>query len=181
MAKNPFSGLVNDDFKKLHRDAINHLLESSVGGRTCEISYGITSYVECDTCGGATQTQTSLQNNVFQHGGRVPFHAQTCATCNSTGKKPVEQTENVTMFPIWGAFDITKELVPIQADDVQSPQDLVLTIGDIGITPKLRRAKEIIINTDVEGLIRYRCEKVGEPKPAGFGDDWVVATWRRLG
>jgi hypothetical protein len=50
------------------------------------------------------------------------------------------------------------------------------------MTPKLQRAKDIIVATEVSGFFKHRYERMSEPTPIGLGNnEFVLCTWRRAG
>ena len=50
------------------------------------------------------------------------------------------------------------------------------------MTPKLQRAKEIIVATEISGFFKHRYERVSEPSPIGLGNnEFVLCNWRRMG
>ena len=83
----------------------------------------------------------------FLNGGSIPFPFGTiCPLCNGAGKRPVESSEGVHLMVI---FD-PKEFMDIGT--INSPDGLIQTMAKKEMTPKLQRANQIIVSTDVSGF-----------------------------
>jgi hypothetical protein len=105
--------------------------------------------------------------------------------CNGEGRAADEQTEELYLCVIWdnkfwlqmGAF-LNRASQSAHTADAQ-----VMTFSKFATThDKLRRAKEIIFDTDIELSTRQRYVKLGEPLPCGFGaSDYVGAFWKKAG
>ena len=65
---------------------------------------------------------------------------------------------------------------------VNTADGYIQTLATISMTPKLQRAKEIVVATDISGFFTHRYQRVSEPLPIGFGNnEFVLCTWRRGG
>ena len=65
---------------------------------------------------------------------------------------------------------------------VNSADGFIQTLAKKEMTPKLQRAKEIIVATDISGFFSHRYQRVGEPSPIGLGNnEFVLCMWRRTG
>ena len=172
----PFSGIITSGFKTIFNNAISSLLEDNALTISCTLSYGVTKYESCVNCVYDPIGQKS--SNRFQNGGPVPFPFQgICPMCNGGGKRPVESSENVKLAVIFEPRDF------IALDThVNTADGYIQTLAKKAMTPKLRRAKEIIVATDISGFFSHRYERASEPTPLGLGNnEFVVCSWRRLG
>jgi len=173
---NAFSGIINSDFKNLFNNAISALLYDDSCTLPCTLYYGVTKYEDCVNCVYDPIGQKS--SNRFQDGGPVPFpFGSICPMCNGNGKKPVETSEDINLMIIWNI----KEFVNFGTVN-DGTDDMIQTITFATNTPKLIRAKEIIVANDIEGYTRHRFERASMPKPCGLGNTtFVECIWKRSG
>jgi len=176
MATNPFSGIITSSFKSLFNNAISALLEDSAGTVACTLSYGVTKYESCVNC--IYDPIGRKSSNRYQNGGPVPFpFGGICPMCNAAGKKPVETYENVNLMVIFEPRQFLGISTP-----TNTPDGYIQTVGKKEMTPKLQRAKEIVVSTDLSGFFPHRYQRADEPTPIGLGNnEFVVCTWRRAG
>ena len=175
MAKNYFAGIINSDLKNLFNDAIKALLEDSGATVPCTLYYGITKWESCSNC--LYDPIGRKSSNRFQDGGSVPFpFGGVCPVCNGAGKRPLIKTENIYLAVI---FDY-KQFMSMSAP-VNNPEGLIQTIGKKETTPKIKRAKEIQVATDIAAYSDHRFQRVSEPEPVGFGNsEFVICNWKRV-
>ena len=50
MAINPFSGIIDSNFKSIFNDAISSMLDSTACTVPCTLKYGVTKYDSCANC-----------------------------------------------------------------------------------------------------------------------------------
>lgn len=171
---NTFSGIISSDFKQLFTDAISALLYDDALTVPCKLYYGTTRYEDCSNCVYDPIGQKS--SNKFQDGGPVPFpFGNICPMCNGQGKRGVETTDDINLMIIWNE----KEFV--NAGTVANPDGMIQTITFVSNISKLKRAKEIIINTDQASYARYRYQRASEPQPCGFSSEFIECMWKRSG
>ena len=173
---NPFSGIIDSSFKSVFNNAISALLEDDSLTIACTLEYGITKYEDCVNCLYDPIGQKS--SNRSQHGAPVPFPFGTiCPLCNGDGKKPVTSSENVNLAVIFEPKQFLEMSAPVNTAD-----GYIQTLAKKAMTPKLQRAKEIIVATDVSGFFTHRYQRVSEPLPIGLGNnEFEICTWRRGG
>ena len=173
---NPFSGIVDDSFKSLFNNAITAILEDDALTVSCTLDYGVTRYESCVNCLYDPIGQKS--SNRFQHGGPVPFPFGTiCPLCSGGGKRPITSSENVNLAVIFEPRQFLEMSTPVNTAD-----GYIQTLARRIMTPKLQRAKEIIVSTDSSGFFSHRYQRVSEPLPIGLGNnEFVLCTWRRAG
>lgn len=172
---NPFSGIISNNFKQLFNNAISALLYDDSLTLPCTIYYGVTKYEDCVNCNYDVVGRKS--SNTYQSGGPVPFFMGTiCPMCNGEGKRAVETTEDLNLMIIWDQKSF------INSNTVNIPQGTIQTITFNYNTPKLKRAKEIIVATDIAKYARHRYERISEPQPCGLGNsDFVECMWKKTG
>ena len=110
-------------------------------------------------------------------GGPIPFPmGSICPMCNGDGKRPVVSTENISLMVIWNSTEFMNQTTV--ADD---SQDRIQTITFKENTPKLVRAESLIVATGISAYTQHRYQRMGSPRPCGFGDtDFVECVWKRL-
>lgn len=172
---NLFSGIISSDFKQLFTDAISALLYDDSLTLPCTIYYGVTKYDDCVNC--VFDPIGNKSSNKFQDGGPLPFpFGNICPLCNGAGKKAVETSETINLMVIWD----TKKF--LNAGTVANPDGLIQTVTFADNTPKLKRAKEIVVATDIASYDKHRYERCSEPQPCGFrSTDFVECLWRKSG
>ena len=173
---NPFSGIIDSSFKSVFNNAISAILADDALTVSCTLEYGITKYEDCVNCLYDPIGQKS--SNRFQNGGPVPFpFGSLCPLCNGNGKKPVTSSENVNLAVIFEPRQFLEMSTPVNTAD-----GYIQTLANKNMTPKLQRAKEIIVATDVSGFFSHRYQRVSEPTPIGLGNnEFVLCMWRRSG
>jgi len=172
---NPFSGIINNNFKQLFTNAISALLYDDSCTLPCKLYYGATRYEDCVNCVYDPIGQKSA--NRFQDGGPSPFpFGGICPMCNGAGKRSVETTEEINLMVI---FDHDQFM---NRGTVADPAGMIQTVTFASNTPKLKRAKEIVVATDITSYGRHRYERVTEPQPCGFrSEDFVECLWKKSG
>lgn len=175
---NPFSGIITQGFKDLHKNMIDALLEDSALTRPCRLVYSSTKYDDCPNC-----IYDSLGNRSSgrydSSTGTIPFNlGARCPVCNGAGRIATEETEDDIYLCIlwdykqWINFDVS----------TQSPKGKVQTLSKIELAPKLKRTNKIIFATDVEPYIRHTFERDSEPQPCGLGaNNYITVLWKRIG
>ena len=173
---NPFSGIIDSSFKSVFNNAISAILADDALTIPCTLEYGITKYEDCVNCLYDPIGQKS--SNRFQDGGPAPFPFGTiCPLCNGNGKKPVTSSENVNLAVIFEPRQFLEMSTPVNTAD-----GYIQTLANKIMTPKLQRAKEITVATDVSGFFSHRYQRVSEPTPIGLGNnEFVLCMWRRSG
>jgi hypothetical protein len=177
MTTNPFSGIITQGLKDLHKNMIDSLLEDTALTRPCRLIYSSTKYDDCPNC--IYDPVGKRSSNRHQPGGPVPFQfGARCPVCNGVGRIPYEESEDDIYLCIlwdykqWINFDVT----------VQSPAGKVQTLSKIELAPKLKRANQIILATDIEEYAKHRFQRDGEPQPCGFGaNNYISVLWKRIG
>ena len=173
---NPFSGIIDSNFKTVFNNAISAILDDGALTIGCTLSYGVTKYDDCPNCVFDPIGRKSA--NRFQDGGPVPFpYGGLCPLCNGGGRKGVESTEDIKVAVIFDPRQFLEIKTP-----VNTPDSFIQTLAKKEMTPKFQRAKEIIVATEISGFFTHRYQRVNEPTPIGLGNnEFVICTWRRSG
>lgn len=175
MTINPMSGIITPGLKSLFNNAISAMLYDDACTIPCQISYGITKYEDCPNC--IASPIGSQPANRYQDGGPIPFpFGSICPMCNGEGKKGIVTTEDLNLMVIWDQKDF------FQVGTVNTPEGDIQTMTFADRTPKLKRAKELIVATNIGSYSTHRFERITDPVPCGLdADQFVVCTWKRLG
>lgn len=126
-------------------------------------------------------------SNRYKSGGPIPFpDGQTCPHCNGEGRVGDEQTEDVYLCVLWENkfwLDTGRSGDNRPSQSAHTADAQVMTFSKFDDTfDKLRRAKEVIFDTDVELSSRQRYVKLGEPLFCGLGAaNYAVAYWKKAG
>lgn len=169
-----FDGIITTELKTLYRDAIDALLRSDGLTLPCRFIYGGTKYTLCPNC--KFNSMTGKSNNVYVSGGAQPFYHGQCPMCGGEGKIPSEATEPVNLAVIWDY----RRWLPMGVH-VESPDGMIQTISSMDLIDQIKKAKEVIIDTNIEKYVRHRFMRASEPNPAGFGsDDYILTLWKRV-
>lgn len=106
---------------------------------------------------------TKQATDIWRTGTSVrPGNVNICSLCGGNGQMAVPQTETITLlcnFDVkpWDNFD-----VPAQTD-FRRPAGLCITKGFITDLPKVKRAINAVLATNVEPYLRYSYQLHGEP------------------
>jgi len=178
-----FDGIITSSFKDLHKDAIDALLEDTALTVPCRLYYGETKWTDCPNCD--FDVMGGKSSNRYTAGGPVAFpNGQMCPYCHGKGRTQDEQTEEVYLAVIWD-MKLWMKLGGIGSSVASASSNtkdsFAQTLSKFSTTyDKLRRANEIIFDTDVETSVELRFTRIGEPQPCGLGaSNFVVAMWKR--
>ena len=173
---NPFLGIITSELKTLYNNAIDSLLADDGLTKPCQLIYGGTKNSLCPNC--VYDPINRKSTNRYKAGGLYPFSSgQICPHCNGIGLIGVESTETVYLAIIWDYKQWRKF-----GFNILSPDGLVVTVCNIDKLPDIKRAKEIIIDTNIQAYVKHRFVREGEPNPMGFGETRYIATlWKRAG
>lgn len=171
---NLFSGIITSEFKQLFNDAISALLYDSACTLSCTLYYGITKHEACANCVYDSIGQKSA--NRYQDGGPAPFPFGTiCPMCDGRGKRGVESTEDINLMVIWNYREF------IDVGTINNPAGTIQTLTFDEHTPKLKRAKELVVATDITNYSNHRFQRISEPQPCGLGNtEFVSCLWERV-
>ena len=118
-------------------------------------------------------------SNRYQEGGPMPFTVGVCPFCHSQGRTSTESTEVVYMLPVWDM----NEWVGWKGTDARTryPDGGVQTMCSITYLDNVKKAKEIIIDTNIQSYTEHRMSRGGEPSICGFGASLYIHTiWEHM-
>ncbi len=172
---NPFSGIISSDLKLLYTNMIDALLEDEALTLPCRFVYSGTKFIKCPNC--QYNSQTGKSNNIYLSGGPIAFTKGVCPYCTGEGKVPDEDTsESNNLAIIWDY----RKFIPI-AQPIKVVEGTIQTICNISLIAKLKKVKELIVDTNIEKYVRHRFMRDSEPTPAGFGsDNYIITLWKRV-
>ena len=169
-----FTGLLNSNFKTLYKDLITEAIRGfSVN---CRLIYGDTIFTDCQNC--IFDSTSGRSSGRYKNGGPIPFNFGQCPYCRGLGKLATEHTDDISLAPIYNY----KEWLPTAISmGIQNPSGMIQTIGHFEDIDNLRRAKEIIVDTDVLDYVTSRFVLYGEPEILGFGESTFLSViWKRV-
>jgi hypothetical protein len=174
---NPFSGLINSQLKSIFSNVMNAFLAEDGATVPCRLIYPETKLVICPNC--EINPVTGKSSGVYKTGGPKPFTKGPCPVCQGLGKKAEEVDETVYLCVIWDY----KKWLPMPFP-IHTPEGYVQTLSNLTLLPKIKRAKEIVLNSNIEEYVVHRFTRDGEPNPCGccVGDEtFIVTMWKRVG
>lgn len=179
MSTNYFDGIISASFKTIFTDAIDSLLSNTACTVPCQIIDGDTKFTDCPNCQYSPTTGRS--SNKYTVGGPIPFSFGVCPYCKGAGRIPTESTLTIYLALIWNYHDWIN-WTGIDAR-ILSEQGMVQSISKLKDTyTKIKNAKSILLNTDIDKYKHHRFERYGEPNPIGLGSDrYVLTMWKAAG
>lgn len=175
---NPFSGFLNNAYKKIFRQAVQAMLAADGMTVPCKIFYfGVRT--ECTNC--EINLATGKSSGVYKTGGPLPFNNGLCPHCGGDGFVN-DRPEDTIYCCVSFNYKEWKDL----GFSVLTPEGYCVTMSTIDTLPKIKNAEEIIINTGMEGYVRHRFIRQGEPNNIGccLTDDdtaFIATLWKRAG
>ncbi len=171
---NPFDGLISTDFKLMFTNMIDEVIRGT--SVPCRLIYGGAKFTKCPNCNFNSITGKSA--NTYLSGGPIPFSKGICPHCNGDGRIPDENDDDIVNLAV--LWDYRKWFQVGQV--VANPDGMVQTLCSMGLISRLKKAKEIIVDTNLEKYVRHRFIRDGEPTPIGLGDDqYIICMWKRSG
>jgi hypothetical protein len=176
MTNNPFSNLISKELKQLYSNAIDSLIQQGGLSVPCRIKYsGQQNQTLCSNC--IFDPIAKLSSNIYNNTGPNIFNNGTmCPVCGGLGVLSSDSSEIIYMAVI---FD-SKYWLNWSSKTVKIPDGMVQTICLSSFLPKIRNAKEVVFDTNLEMYSNYTYERAGDPNPVGFGDTrYIVTMWSR--
>jgi hypothetical protein len=170
---NPFAGIITSDFKLLHKQAIEALLENTALTVPCEVTLAGTKYTQCVNC--VFDAVSGKSSNRYKSGGPIPFTQGLCPYCNGVGRKQIVTTEDIYLMPIWDSKKWILSNPNLKTADIS-----VQTMSKLSSFALLNRASKIVIDTTNEALKTTDYTRVGDPERIAFGDTtFIITSWKR--
>jgi len=144
-------------------------------GASCDLVYEPIAS-ECNNCIFDPATQKS--SGIYKVGGPISFDNFTvCPICGGDGRSVLEQKENIKLRVYLNQRDWIQTNIKAMVGN-----DVFQIIGYMNDLPKIERAKEIIVHSDLVGIKYWRCEPSSEATPWGFrGNRYFVMFLKRVG
>ncbi len=170
---NPFSGIITAQFKQLHKDMIDAVLEDTALTVACTLIYSGTKPTECSNC--IINNISGKSSGRYKSGGPIPFTNGQCPYCNGLGKIITEATEILYLMPIW---DKSKWILDDPAINVA---DISLqTMSKITTYAALARCSKIKIDNAIENVGVPEFTRLGLPYPIAYGaSNHIITSWKR--
>jgi hypothetical protein len=143
-----------------HEWMADFLLDGETG-HTCTLYYP-SKPTECDNC--LIDPSTGRSSHIYKVGGPIPFQNYTvCPRCGGSGRNVLPQTEEISLRVYWNSKDWIDVGPKFDVAD-----GVAMTIGYMTDLPAMEKAEKILLNTDVQEMRRWLCERMGEAVPHGF-------------
>lgn len=169
---NPFSNLITSDFKDIFTNMIDALLEDDSLTVPCRLIYEGSKWTECNNC--LVSPISGRSASKYRSGGPVAFSGSVCPVCNNIGRIVEHETETIYLAVLW---DYKNWIGNVK---VNSPEGSVQTISKIDTADQIKRANEIVIDTNIENYVKHVFVRNGEPTPYGLGtDSYIFTMWAR--
>jgi len=175
---NPFSNIINQNFKNIFNNAIDTILEQGSLTVKCKLIYS-SSIIEASLCNNCIFDSISLlSSNIYNNTGPQPFpEFGVCPVC--LGKGTIESKNKEEIIPLAVIFD-SKYFLNYNSKSINITTGMVQTLCKMEIINKIRNADEIIFDTNIENYGNYVYQRYGDPEPCGLGDNRYIATlWIR--
>lgn len=173
----PFTNILNSSLKNLYNQAMDAMLSDNGLSVKCSLRYtGANNITYCNNC--IIDSISLLSSNKYNNNGPQPFEeGSICPVCMGVGQiNSLSSIEIVNMICI---FD-SKYWLNWSSKTLNIPNNMVQTICGIDLLPKVRNAKEIIIDNNLAQYGNYIYERAGDPEPVGLDPhQYIITMWKR--
>ena len=165
---------LNEDLIFDHEKICDFLI-TGFPGKVCKLIYEPKD-LECVNC--YLSPDTGVSTSIYKSGGPIPFTNYTmCPYCGGRGRLQTEETENIRLRVY---FNQKQFIQTAQTQHIVISGDTIQVIGYMTDLPKMQRAKEMTVDTQVEGYKEYRFQPLSTPIPWGFMHDrYFTQLWKR--
>ena len=170
---NPFSGLINANFKNTFTNAIDSLLEIGSLTTPCKLYYNSSKDILCYNCIFDPITDTS-SGKFNSYGGTVEFaEGSVCPVCMGLGKKTEDANEIVHMSVILDS----KHWLNTGPDFVQASNIAAQTLCKVELISKINNATHMVL-LDNSMYDNSRYARSGFPTMMGLGShNYILVNW----
>ena len=170
-----FDNIITPEFKQLFKSSIDTLLAQNALTVPCKIQYENTKRNLCYNCEFDPINQKSA--NRPKNNANIYFPINTiCPVCNGFGYVDTTSDETVYLAII---FD-NKYFLNWGSNAINVSDGLVQSICSINLLPKIKEAKQLIIDNNIAGYDHYIYARAGDPQPAGLGsNDYIITMWKK--
>lgn len=173
---NPFTNILNKNFKQLYNNAIDSLLEQNALTIPCRLKYsGQQNSILCHNC--IFDPISKLSSNIYNGTGPNSFNeGTTCPVCAGLGMLRSDAEEIIYMAVL---FD-SKYWLNWSSNTVNISDGMVQSICLSSYMTKIRNANEVVFDTSLESYNNYIYQRAGDPNPIGLGDNrYIITMWQR--
>lgn len=172
---------LTNDVKAITANAIDSLINQL--GKACKLIYP-PKMVPCGNC--IADNVGMKSSNRWLSGGPLPFpDGSLCPLCNGKGFEAQEISESIKLLVTWNPkkfdYPLLQEKPGVQL--VEVPAGTIQTKGFLSDMPRILQSRQLIVQTDIEGMNRYRFFLWGEPVDVSniVQARYCVALWSRNG
>ena len=169
---NPFAGIITSGLKTLHKNMIDALLEDAACTIACTVYYQGSQYDDIP----GTNNPDPIGNKppgIHIHGGPRFGPPRKDVTVD-------QQTETIYLMPVWDMRQWIQ--TPLASTLINNPDGFLQTLSKITTLVTLKRADQLVVDTDLEAKVRHTYTRAGEPEPCGFGaSTHIITMWKRIG
>ena len=173
-----FNDLITPEFKKLFNEAIDTLLAPNSLTVPCKLYFteSVNSSSLCNNC--IYDPISLLSANIYNGSGPVVFNeGQTCPVCLGAGTVTSSVSEYAVDLAV--IFD-SKYWLNWSSKSVNIPDGMIQTLCSSSLLPKVRAAKSLLVDTELNRYGDYIYERAGDPNPLGFGNtNYITTMWKR--
>lgn len=171
-----FNNLLGPEFKKMYKNAIDHLISSQGFGVSCTLVYDSLKKDLCPNC--IFDPILNRSSNVYKNGGPAQFSSNSiCPVCIGNGIIDMSNKETIYLALI---FD-SKYWVNWNSNTVNIPNNKAQSICSIELFPKIQNCKEIILDTTTSGYSNRRYSRINEPEICGLGENrYIITMWEKI-
>ena len=166
------SSVVSDSIIQIYQDGIDTLIDQL--GKNNKLIYDST-IIDCLHC--VVDPLGNKPNSRFKPGGPINYSdGYRCPYCGGDGKTEQEN------------FEILKVLIQFRPKDykkfnisVQNPSALVRTKSFMTDIIKIQKAKEAIMDVQINDILKIKCRKLRDPIPRGLKETrYAITFWERI-
>lgn len=165
----------------MFNDAIDALLYDDSCVRTCTVIYEGSKVQACTNCNYDPIGRKS--SNKWKSGGPLPFPNGTlCPQCGGTGKKMSQSTEDIDLMVIWDSNGWLQGTGSGKnTHTANTGAQTIQTLCASTLFPKITRANELLVDSGIQGYVKLRYRRMGDPEPCGFGSSrYILTTWEKV-
>lgn len=180
----PFKGDfdIPEDIITCHEWVADEFIDGPFGN-DCTLVYPVTNNAVCPNCIFSPREQKS--SGIYKSGGPIPFPNHTvCPWCGGVGRSSRAVTENIRLRIYWSMNEL-RRMAPwkdLGGSSFEISEGDAVVIGYMTDLPKLEKSDHIILNSDVQNIRKWKCQREGEAKPWGFRQNrYFVQVLKRAG
>lgn len=171
---NPLAGIITTEFKALFNNAIDAMLENTALTVPVQLIYESTKFISCQQCQG--DVIGNKPNTGGLVGSLVPIgNISLCPTCHGSNRVKEEVSPETVYLAV-----VRNSKSFIDFNNVKAPDGAIQTICAISLLPKLKRAKEIIVSSDILPYTKQKYTRIESESPEGLGQsNYCFIVWQR--